>query len=212
MNRTLAAASVATLALVFAACSPESPDTKEVPAATSSATVTPTPSPTPTEVTLSTDDAANRYLALVCDNNAASRKLSEAYEVSYDEFANGGTPDPADVKAAAARMLEYNRMAIALIDDDYFVWPDEVADILPHVRDSFLGALSTLDTITNADSYAVAYYAEWPDPSPEQETAAQEIRYALGLSADTTASCDGHTGQLQGLYDELVKRTEAADS
>ncbi|WP_166880003.1 hypothetical protein [Salinibacterium sp. ZJ450] len=160
-------------------------------------------------MTLTAADGAQRYLDIVCANNIAAGKLADAFTAGEAEWLNGGAPDPGAVKTAATDRVALNRIAIEQLDDTYFVWPDTVAGHLPHIRTSYMAELSTLNAIANAGSYEDAYYTTWPEMPAEQQAAAQEIRYQLGLSADTDASCVGHENGLNALAAAKADRDAA---
>ncbi|MGY4856844.1 hypothetical protein [Cryobacterium sp. AP23] len=158
-------------------------------------------------VELTSDEAGTRYLNIICPQNFGVQALTDAFSAGEDEFRAGGDPDPAAVKASAADRIVTARLVVDFLDAEYFLWPEEVRDQIPLVRDSSVAELSTLDGIVNAVSYEDAYYATWPDFTAAG-TAAQEIRYQLGLDADTTASCTGY----EGGHDTLTAETTAREA
>ena len=142
-------------------------------------------------IDLTAEEAGTRYLNVICPNNFAIQALNEAFSASEEDFLAGGAPDPATVKAAATTRIASDRLVVEFFDDEYYLWPEQVRDQIPLVRDVNLAELSTLSGIVNAATYEEAYYATWPDYTASS-TAAQEIRYQLALDADTTASCTGY--------------------
>lgn len=207
---TLVLSVVAIAATALTGCSAESTAPK-APGRTmeASSTPTPVPTPTPTEVVLSHEEAGMLYLDLICDVNASGIEVNEAFAAKEDEFLAGGTPDPVDVKASAAKRMDLSRKLLELLDDTYYVWPTEVRESLTHVRSNFMGELNGLNAMANASTYEQAYYAEPYQATPEEKSAGQEIRYELGLSADTVASCQDHLGKLTARYEELQTRRTA---
>lgn len=173
------------------------------------ASAPPTPTVDPGPVKLTNEEAAERYLNLVCPNNIAIDALEAAFDAGEEEFLKGGAPDPTAVKAAAATRVALNRQSLEILDDDYYIWPDGVSEQLPDIRSSYLTELSVLDGIANAASFEDGYYATWPAATPEQQGAGQEVRYQLGLEADTVATCAGREGGLDKLKAELDERTVA---
>ncbi|WES66033.1 hypothetical protein P0L94_08140 [Microbacter sp. GSS18] len=169
------------------------------------------PKPTPTipvgPVELTDDEAADLYLAIVCQRNIAMEALSDAVFAKEDEFLNGGTPAMTEIQAAAAEGLRIARASVELADDDYYTWPSDVAEHLKVVRDANLAASSNLSEIANADRFEDAYYSTWPNQDTAA-AAAQEIRYQLGLDADTTASCEGHETATDDAHKEMTERRE----
>lgn len=171
-----------------------------------------TPTPTPTidvgPLELSESEAGERFLGLVCQLNAAHDALGDAIVAGEPEWLNGGAPPVDAVNATAAETLRIGRMSVENMDDDYYVWPEEVAPQLEHVRQSIVLDLSTLSALANATRFEDAYYAQWPERSPEQVAASQEIRYQLGLDPDTTTSCEGYETALELLDEERLARIE----
>ncbi|PPF29906.1 hypothetical protein C5D07_00840 [Rathayibacter tritici] len=189
--------------LVVTACTATQPA-----AAPLESTATPTPemSVGPAFVELDTSQAASRYLDLVCPNNIAINNLSEVFSAGEDDLLNGGSPDPAGVHAAASTRLDLTRRTLTLLDDSYYHWPSEVSEQLETIRSSFLAELSTLDTMANSADFRDAYYTTFPEATAEQQSAGQEVRYALGIDADTVASCVGHENGVDILTAEKEKR------
>lgn len=200
MKKTLAFVLLLTVGLAGCTSAPVANDTSD-----------PTAQPTKTAepagpVELTEDEAAKRYLNIVCDNNAAITALTAAFAAAEPEFLAGGSPDMAAVKDAASTRLTLSRSAIELLEDEHFIWPKSVAEQVPHIRSTYMAELSTLDGMINAAKFEDAYYATWPAATPEQQAAGQEIRYALGLDADTTASCADNLGGIQTLMEEKSER------
>lgn len=171
----------------------------------------PSPSPTPTidpgPVALSTEEAGERYLGIVCQRNGATERMNQEFIAGEDEYLNGGNPDAAAVKAAAAEVLRLNTMQIALFDDAYFTWPDGLDAHLSNVRDSSMAQASTFNAVANAATYEDAYNQSVFD-DPEGAKSSQEIRYQLQLSPDTTASCQGYETTTEALHAEKVERND----
>jgi hypothetical protein len=168
------------------------------------------PSPTPTidlgPVELSKEEAATYYLRLVCQPNTAGQALQDAIVAGEDEFLNGGEPDPSAAKAAASEKLRIDRLVIEVFDDPYFVWPKGVAEQIAHIRSSFIADQGSLSTLANATRYADVYYYIYPAATAEQLAAPQEIRYQLGLDADTVSSCAGYESELEVAHAEMTER------
>lgn len=194
----------AAVTVALAGCSNASTDlVAETPTASASAADAIDVGP----VELTSDEAGTRYLNIICPKNFGVQALTDAFSAGEDEFRAGGDPDPAAVKASAADRIVIARLVVDFLDDEYFLWPEEVRDQIPLVRDANVAELSTLDGIVNAATYEDAYYATWPDYTAAG-TAAQEIRYQLGLDADTTASCIG----FEGGHDALTAETTAREA
>ncbi|WP_157962529.1 hypothetical protein [Homoserinimonas sp. OAct 916] len=173
-----------------------------------SPTASPIPTPTrdPGPVKLTDTDASERFLNLVCPNNIAIAELIASFDSGESELFDGGDPDPTPVKVAAQKRVDLNRATIALLDDEYFVWPVAVRDHIGHIRNSYMAELSTLNAIANTATFRDAYYATWVEATPEQAAAGQEIRYQLGLDANTTTSCDGYETGVDDLTQEQASR------
>lgn len=209
MKLLIAAAGAVILASALAGCSPTPATTATDTNAATESTATPTPALDPGPVELTIEEAADRYLDLVCQNNFAGAELTAAFDAGEQEFLDGGAPDPSAVKAVAAKLVDLNRKSVALLDDDYYLWPEKVAIQLPNIRDIYMAELATLNTMANATSFENAYYTTWPAATPEQAAAGQEIRYQLGLDSNTTTSCTGHEIGLDALTVELTEREAA---
>lgn len=207
MKKSLAIVGAAAVLMALTSCTTTN-DSQPVSASSAppSAVVTPT---APPFVTLSKDEAATRYLDLVCGNNAAIRELTAAFAAGEDELLNGGDPDATTAKAAAAKRVELNRQTLELIDDDFYRWPAGVDEQIGHVRSTFISELATLDSMANAASFRDAYYSTFTVATPEQAAAGQEIRYQLGLSPDTVTSCAGHEDGTARLIAERDARVAA---
>lgn len=188
--------------LMLAACA--------APSATNSPEQTaPQVDPGPVELTI--EEAGERYLAIVCQTNFANESLSAAFVAGEQEFLNGGEPSVDAIRSAGAEVVRTSRLQIEMFDDDYYIWPEEVAEQLPHLRAASMAELSALQAVANAERFQDAYYMQYPERSAEQQAAPQEIRYQLGLSADTTESCVGFETALDDLKEEMTKRQEALD-
>ncbi|WP_206477064.1 hypothetical protein [Microbacterium sp. KRD172] len=187
-----------------AATTPSQP-VKAEPATTSSPLPTPTIDPGP--VTLTTDEASDRYLGIVCQRNGVIAQMNEAFSVQEETYLNSGEADASAVKVAAIEVLRVNSMQIALFDDPYYTWPEGLIVHLKNIRDASMTQSSMFDSIANASSYEAAYYMTAPE-TPEATTSAQEIRYQLQLSPDTTASCQGYETATDTLHAEMLERTE----
>ncbi|WP_140403296.1 hypothetical protein [Microbacterium oxydans] len=202
----IGAVSVLALMVLTGCTAPASTDTADTQASQA-----PSPSPTPTidpgPVELSTAEAGERYLGIVCQRNGATERMNQAFIAGEEEYLNGGNPDVAAVKAAAAEVLRLNTMQIALLDDPYFTWPDGLDAHLSNVRDASMTQASTFNALVNAATFEDAYNQPVSD-DPEGAKSSQEIRYQLQLSPDTTASCQGYETSAEALHAEMVERNE----
>ncbi len=125
-----------------------------------------------------------------------------------DAYANGTGPDLDQAKAAAGVALDARYNSVLLFDDPYFLWPSAVAPEVIIVRDASLADVGPLSAMKNASSYEQFRNVVFPDATAAS-TAAQEIRLALGLSPDTTASCAGYENGHQILLPEKAEREAA---
>lgn len=200
-------AAVATLALIagLAGCSTgEDQQSSGVASAPQSADVAQSaPDPSPTVAALDKTSAGELYLKIVCDTNEASSAFNAAIATANEASNAGQTPDIAPVTSAAAESVARDRKAITVFDDNYYVWPDSVAGNIATFRENLMNELSTFQQVASADSWEtiIAIPAANTDA-----TASQEIRYQLGLDADTESSCDGKTGNLDRLAKESAAR------
>ncbi|MGO3148060.1 MAG: hypothetical protein ACTIJ6_10325 [Leucobacter sp.] len=159
-------------------------------------------------VLLTDEEAGERYLSIVCQPNSASDAAYEAIIAGEEEYRNGGDPAVDTVKSSSAEHLRVTRLAIEVLDDEYYTWPESVVEFVPHIRSTFMASLSPLQATSNVTRYEDAYSMSWPESTPEQQSAAQEIRYQLGLDADTTASCIGYETALEELHTKMVELNE----
>jgi len=177
---------------------------------TATPAVEPTPSPTPTielgPIALSDEEAATRYLQIVCQGNAAQNVFFDAVKAGEDEFLRGGDPDPATAKAAAAEWMRVSRLQVEVLDDSYFTWPEIVGEQLVYVRSSFIALISPIGSMANDKRFEDIYYTQFPERTSEQSSAAQEIRYQLKLDADTVKSCVDYEAALDDLHTEMTER------
>lgn len=168
------------------------------------------PAPTPTidvgPVELNTEQAGERYLNLMCQRNDAVYKVNDAFQAKADEYLNGGDPDPTEVKKAAAEAMRVSRVTVELIDDPYYVWPDGTGELLQTLKGSLLGDAGYYSAVANATSFDAANNVS--APSIDVGSAPQELRYKLGLPADTTTSCKGLETAADPLHAEMQQRNE----
>ena len=200
---TTAAAVASMLILVLSGCTATA-----TPAAPAEVTST-VPAIDPGPVDLTAEQASERYLSIVCPANQGVDPHQAAFVAGEDEYFNGGSPDPAAVKASATELATLTRAAITFLDDDYYVWPSSVSEHIAHIRTSYMGQLTTAEAVANAETYAEAYNTPVPATTPEQDTAGQEIRYQLDISSDTKASCIGYEEGHTKLAAERAEREAA---
>jgi hypothetical protein len=172
----------------------------------SESTPLPTSTIAPGPVALSDEEAATRYLQIVCQGNAAGILVTESLRAGEAEFLQGGQPDPTAVKAAAAEWMRISRLQVEVLDDSYYTWPEVVGEQLVHIRSSFIADISPIESMVNASEFSDAYYAQFPELTSEQSSASQEIRYQLNLDADTVKSCVNYETALDELHTEMTER------
>jgi hypothetical protein len=172
----------------------------------------PVPSPTPTiavgPVVLSEEEAGIYYLSVVCQGNFANDALSSALIAGEQVFFDGGEPDLTAMKAAATESSRLIRLAVEVLDDPYFIWPEAVARQIVHIRSVNVGDLAPLNTVANATRFEDGYYASYPALTPEQTSAAQEIRLQLNLDTNTSTSCAGYETALDETHAEMTARND----
>lgn len=206
MRVSSSAAIGAAILMLLVGCSQTTPNSADPTFSTPSATPSPTPTIDPGPVELTDEEAGIRYLMIICQRNASGTQLAAAFAAQEGTFLNGDEADATAVKAAAAEALRLNRLGTELFDDPYYVWPENVATHVKTLRDYTVAESGTLSQIANAPRYEDAYYAIWP--ADTTGGAAQEIRYQLGLSPDTTASCVGYETGTDKLHAEMTERNE----
>ncbi|MCK6079039.1 hypothetical protein KZX37_00230 [Microbacterium sp. EYE_5] len=174
----------------------------------SSAASSPSPTPTidPGPVELSAEEAARRYLAIMCDRNAAVHRVGDAFADQEDAYWAGDATDVAPVNDAAADAQLVGRRTVELIDDSYYVWPEGISEHLKVLRASELADAVILDAWASARSFDEAMQLEWP--TSDAAASAQEIRYLLDLPANTDSSCAGFEGAGKKLHSEMLEREE----
>lgn len=155
----------------------------------------------PTELTI--EEAADRYLDIVCMPNVRGAALEDAIRDGYQEYADGGAPDPAPVTEAATAYADAVALAIEVLDHDGVVWPDRAAKWLPHISSGYDKQLTGAQEVAAAATYEEAYSVEWPSRTPEEEEAGAAIREALEIREDAVASCDGRETALEELHASL---------
>lgn len=202
-------AAVATLALFagLTGCSTEANQQSSgaVPESQSADSVQSAPAPSPTEKVLDKAAAGELYLHVICDSNETNSAFNEAAGAANEVAATGQTPDITPVTASAAEAVAREREAVTVFDDSYYVWPDSVKEHIKDVRSTLMTELSTFQQIASADSWETIVAVT---PAETDLTASQEVRYQLGLDADTETSCEGMTGHLSQLAKESAERQE----
>lgn len=162
----------------------------------------------PTEqspVTLSRAAAAERYLQIVCQANAAVDALDDAWFALDDAVQAGGSPDITPVTELASEVLRLRQQETALLDDPRFMWPAAVDAEIKLLRDLNLRDLSAIEQEANAKSVEDLYRIAYPELTPDEEKAPQEIRLQLGLDANTVTSCTGYESDQDRLYADLTE-------
>lgn len=208
MARTglLALATIGAIAAALSLSGCTTPSSEQAPAAPS---VSAEPTIDPGPVVLTGEDAATRYLSIVCPINVATRSLNEAYAAGEPEYLAGGAPDVSAVVAAAVVIQEGQRLAIEQLDETYFIWPELVAPQIAHVRSTYMANMAVVTAVALSTSFEEAYQVPAAAQTPEEQAAGQEIRYQLGLSADTDSSCVGYENGLSLLSAEKSERDAA---
>lgn len=126
---------------------------------------------------MSTEEAGERYLEIICPANAASEVLSAAYDAQ----------DLEAIKAAAAVRIDAIRLAANQFTADDAGWPTEVSpDDIEAISDYFMASVSGLEAVKDATALSETLVRA-PDAT-EFQTATQTIRLTLGLPSDTTCA------------------------
>jgi hypothetical protein len=142
-------------------------------------------------VELTTEQAADRYLDVVCPTNELTDALGAVFQAGYDEHTAGGSPDVTPIREAASALLDSYRIQVELLDDEGYAWPEEVVDLIDVIQDADFLMLTSLSKLKSAEDFDAAFNTPAPDLT-EAATAAQKIRYELGIDPDTYESCVGH--------------------
>lgn len=192
------ATSIAALVLMLALAGCTAPAS---PAATGSATPSAPPAEAPESEPkmMTTEEAGERYLSIVCEVNGSVDATSAAFYAAQPEYLDGGTPDPAPVSAAASRTLELMQLGIEQFDHERFPWPESVVDQIDNFRSGYIARFSFYQAAANAVTFEEVTEIPRPATTAEQDNAAQEIRYELDLPVDTAASCVGYENALTEL-------------
>lgn len=194
------------LLLALAGCSAGVSSSKSDPGV--AAEPTPTPSVDRGPVELTVEEAAERYLSIICDRNATAAAVSDGYLRWEDVYLAGGDPGVQEAAALSEAAMIAARNSVVLFDDEYYVWPEDVQEHIATVRDANLAEVGPYDTIMNSNSYEQVRLVTFPDGA-EGGNAAQEVRLALGISADTSTSCEGYVGGQVNLLAEKDEREAA---
>jgi hypothetical protein len=168
------------LALTMAGCT----SAPAAPEAAATTAPTPTPTPTPTPELLTAETAAARYLSAVCVSN----KESDDFTKTYDDTA--ASLETLTGEAAGAR--DAMQQSARILDDPMFVWPEDIAEDIGHVRDnllSYAGTLQSMPTAPSREAISGIYF----DADATADESAQRVRLRLNLSADTAAGCEAYT-------------------
>lgn len=196
----------AAAAVLLVGCTPASSTAQPSTSKKGVASPSPTPTIDPGPVALTKEQAGERYLDLMCERNAITLQINSAFAAKEDEYLSGGNPDVTAIKQLGTEALRVNRVTVELLDDSYYTWPDNTRTLVKTIRDTVLGEAAGYSAMANAASFKAAYEA--PANTVNPGNAPQELRYALGLSADTSASCAGHETAADQLHAEMTSRNE----
>lgn len=158
---------------------------------------------------LSIEAAAERYQGIVCQRNLASDALGDALQTAEAAAPSGGTPSLVGVHAAAGEVLRLNRQDITLLSDPAYAWPESVTELIEWRISSAEKYEPFFEALASAPSVDAALAVTAPPLTPQEQSAALEIRRELGLPQETTASCGGYETRNDELYAELERRTAA---
>ena len=206
MRKLIILSAVSALLLTGCAESTEQPAQTPAPVVSAEATPAPTPTVDPGPVTLTIEEARNRYLQIVCPPNFMAGELTAVQSPLDEQWFAGQNPDVTVLHDVVLRQIDARRAAIKLFDDDYFVWPGESGVIAERIRASYVGSLAGLDQMSRATKYSELTEIQWPDPDA---TAGQEMRLELDLPVDTAGSCTGFEDGHEVLLAEQAEREVA---
>lgn len=126
---------------------------------------------------MSTEEAGERYLEIICPANAAADVLSAAY----------AGQDLEAIKAAAGVRIDAIRLAAKQFTADDAGWPAEVSpDDIEAISDFFMAEVGGLQQVKDATALSETLVRA-PDAT-EFQTSTQTIRLNLGLPSDTTCA------------------------
>lgn len=161
------------------------------------------PTPEPSEKVLDKKAAGTLYLDIVCDGNSIVQEYNDRLTKANDTALSGEVPDIAPLKESARKVVDTRRLMVTVLDDTYYVWPESVRDSIKSVRDDSMAEVGGFERIAQVNDWNSLVEITWAEGDG---TAPQEIRYQLGLDADTQSSCGGHTGKLSDLASQSEER------
>lgn len=135
---------------------------------------------------MTTDEAADVYLAAVCPLNASYANLGPKIQGLITQ----GTVSLDDVSGAAQQTYDAERDAVEALDRGD--WPSEVDADIRLIQKTAELELVSLDAVIRADTWEEVRDSRWPDRQPSF-AAAQRVRIALDLPTDTVEGCRGQT-------------------
>lgn len=124
---------------------------------------------------LSTRQAAEEFLSIVCPTDTALHLV----ETVYLTEGNWKDVKPKDIQPYTRNAVDAARQASQDLNRDD--WPAEVADLMPEVSREYLEMLTPLDRIDQAASGA-QMQDPWKQVASLPRTAEQQVRVTLGLS------------------------------
>jgi hypothetical protein len=137
---------------------------------------------------MTTAQAGEYYLDVICPNNAAAT----LYGDTYDALIAAGGGDSAPTIAAAAAMRDSTQVTAERLIDPTVIWPETVAEDVVIVSKSLSTALREYTAAAAATSYEELIDVPATIETEAVAAAAPRIRATLGLPADYDASCIGH--------------------
>jgi hypothetical protein len=150
------------------------------PATAASTTASAAPSPTPTVHTMSTAEAGKYYLAAVCPANKAQAANNAAFAAQ----------DLGAIQSTAAVARDAYRAQAAAFTKTDVLWPNVVsAADLKLLTDADFVIISTYEAMSTAATLDSANAISNGFVDNGAGAAAQRIRLALALPADTSVGC-----------------------
>jgi hypothetical protein len=124
------------------------------------------------------EEAGTYYLTVVCPANKASQATSDAFTAQ----------DLASIQANAAAARDAYQQQVKMFTDPMKLWPQQVNDDIKKLVDSDYTTIADYDSLSRVGSIEAANSVLFAS-NDEAGAAAQRVRIALGLSADTSVGC-----------------------
>jgi hypothetical protein len=177
-----ALAFAATTMLLFGGCSLLSPPANDAAGSSKSSESSFEEKSPAAPVVMSTVEAGDKFLDIICKSNATVDPFSAAWTAAAN-----GTGDLATLAAIAATSRDADNTAALALEDPTLIWPENVAENAKGLAGELYAESAVLANIVNAPDVASATASVFPASLGN----AQAMRAKLGISADPVASCVG---------------------